>query len=257
MKNNAELDVVFLCGGDGSRMGKLTKQTQKVMIPFKEKPILQYGLEAAIEAFRKVNLIIAIAYLGDQIKDYFGNNWRDQKLTYIPHPEGSEDRGALRTICNALLIDRPFIVVHGNIIYKPEALLSNYENQLAERPISTLSLATKSDESKHALVKLSENKISKIAIPDPENDSIDLDKYGIEIYSDISEQELIKDSWLRDMGVNSYSQEIFKLIDKYTEDYMAHMFWILVSEFQRGRDIGTAIYEDNWYHFQEPGDLNR
>lgn len=256
MKNSPELNVVFLCGGYGSRMGQLTSETQKVMLPFREKPILQYGIESAIEAFGTINPVIAVAYLGDQIKEHFGTNWRGNKMTYIPHPEGSEDRGALKTVKD-VLNGRPFIVVHGNIIYTPQGLVANYEHHLKEKPISTLSLATKSDESKHALVKVNDKKISKIAIPDPNNNNINLDKYGIEVYDDIKEKELIDQGWLRDMGINSYGPEIFKLIEKYTEDYMAHMFWILVSEFKKGSNIGTTVYEDEWFHFQEPKDLER
>lgn len=256
MSKLPELDVIFLCGGYGSRMGEITEKKQKVMLPFRDKPILQYGIESVNEAFRDVNIYLAIGHLGNQISEYFGDKWGDKPLNYIYHQPGTEDRGALLSIKNKLS-GRPFMIIHGNIVYDAKSLVQNYEYQLKERPLSTLSLATKSNESKHALVKVENNKIKKISIPDPHDSSYDLNHHNIDTYDDSKEKRLMSESWLRDMGINSYSPEIISKLQNHNETYMTHLFWILVSEFQGGANLGGVVQESDWYHFQEPIDLER
>lgn len=254
MPSTPELDVLFLCGGRGSRMGDLTRDRQKVMLPFRDKPILEYGLECAIDAFASANLIIGYGYLGKQIFDYFGNSWNGRELKYVYHEAGTEDRGALLSVRDQLS-GGPFMIIHGNIIYNSEALVSNYEHQIAQRPISTLTLATRSDVSKHALVQVIDGKISEIAIPDPKDNSYDLSRHSIDLYDDEKEQRLIAEGWLRDMGINTYDPEFLDIIKKHTEPHMSHLFWILVNEFKTGSELGGTIYKAEWFHFQEVADL--
>lgn len=251
-----ELDVIFLCGGYGQRMGDLTKTQQKVMLPFRGKPIIEYGLEAASEAFGKINPILAVAYLGNQVKEYFGSTWKGQEIHYIPHPEGSEDRGVLRTV-KSTLSGGPFVVVHGNIIYDAHALADNYTSFLKDRPLSTLSLARKSNESKHALVKVENGEITGLSIPDPGKNRKAVEEFLIDTYDSDKELNLMEQGWLRDMGINSYDHTIYDLVEKYTQPLMAHIFWMLVSEFSQGGTIGTSIYEGDWFHFQKEDDLVR
>jgi len=67
-----DLEVVVLCAGGGTRLGSITKKIPKPMIPICGKPFLEYILN-----FYKnkciTQFVIPVGYLGNQIKDYFGD----------------------------------------------------------------------------------------------------------------------------------------------------------------------------------------
>lgn len=66
------IQAVILAGGLGTRLQPATTTIPKAMIYVGSKPFLQYQIELlATEGIADV--IICIGYLGDQIKDYFGN----------------------------------------------------------------------------------------------------------------------------------------------------------------------------------------
>lgn len=252
-----DLDIVFLCGGYGSRMGELTQHKQKVLLPFHDKPILQHGLEAATAAFGRFHPIFAVAYLANQVKDTFGTHWQRDEIDYIPHPEGSEDRGVLQTVKNALR-GGPFLLVHGNIVYSPDALKDTIELQEKNRELATLSIATKTDVSKHALVWVEEEKVTKAIIPEPTSDLISsVQKKGITTYTDQEELSLPTQGWLRDMGLNSFDEKIFDAIETHGESYMKHLFWVIASELVKGSTVNASLYTGDWYHVQSPEDLEQ
>ena len=64
------VQLVLLCAGAGTRLKHLTKNTPKPMILFNNRPFLDYVLSYYKKAGIN-NVIIAVGYLADKIKDYF------------------------------------------------------------------------------------------------------------------------------------------------------------------------------------------
>src|ERR1043166_4772379 len=64
------MQMVILAGGLGTRLGEMTKNIPKSMVPVLGKPFLQHQIELAsgqgIERF-----LLCIGHYGEQIKDYF------------------------------------------------------------------------------------------------------------------------------------------------------------------------------------------
>ena len=74
MKNKYAL---LLCGGTGSRMGDLTKNTPKPLLKVKDKPIIWYAFNKLINSGFS-NIILPLGYKGDLIKKYLQSNFGDK-----------------------------------------------------------------------------------------------------------------------------------------------------------------------------------
>ena len=77
---NAEYKVLITTSGTGSRLGELTKDTNKALVPINNKPSITY----VIEAYPKdVRLVITIGYLAQQVKDFFKTNYTDRQIEFV------------------------------------------------------------------------------------------------------------------------------------------------------------------------------
>ena len=72
IQNLLPLDAVFMAGGRGERLRPLTDSVPKPLLPLGGKPIIAYNMER-IRQYGISKLHLAIRYLGEQIKEYFGN----------------------------------------------------------------------------------------------------------------------------------------------------------------------------------------
>lgn len=72
--------VVIPTPGLGNRMGALTKNLNKALLPYKEKPIISH----IIENFPKdTKFIIALGYLADQVRDFINIAYPDRDITFV------------------------------------------------------------------------------------------------------------------------------------------------------------------------------
>ncbi|MEL6699506.1 MAG: nucleotidyltransferase family protein [Bacteroidota bacterium] len=106
--------VVLMVGGTGSRLGDLTRDIPKPMLPLGHKPILQIILDSFIEyGFR--DFYFCVNYKASIIKEYFGDGSQFGVSIQYVH----EDK-ALGTAGSLSLVDRdfshPMIVMNGDLI---------------------------------------------------------------------------------------------------------------------------------------------
>ena len=77
---NMNNTVVIPTAGLGNRMGALTKNLNKALLPYKEKPIISY----IIENFpTDTKFIIALGYLADQVKDFLKITYPERDITFV------------------------------------------------------------------------------------------------------------------------------------------------------------------------------
>jgi mannose-1-phosphate guanylyltransferase len=69
------MQAVILAGGLGTRLGVLTRDMPKVMLPFNGRPFLHYIIKLLKEQEIK-DIVICTGYLGEQVKDFLGNGSR-------------------------------------------------------------------------------------------------------------------------------------------------------------------------------------
>lgn len=69
------MQAVIMAGGKGTRLASVTKDIPKPMVSIDGKPLLEYQIDNLKQCGVR-NIILVIGYLGDVIKEYFGEGER-------------------------------------------------------------------------------------------------------------------------------------------------------------------------------------
>lgn len=106
--------VVLMVGGLGRRLGELTRDIPKPMLPLGHKPILHYILSSLVEyGFRE--FYFCVNYRAESIREYFGDGATfGAKIIYIEEPEPLGTAGGLGLIETPF--ETPFLVMNGDIL---------------------------------------------------------------------------------------------------------------------------------------------
>jgi len=109
------MTAMILAAGLGTRMRPLTNHTPKPLLAVGGKPLIVWHIENLRDAGFK-DIVINVAYLGQQIIDYLGDGSRYGVNLYF---SDEQDEGALETaggIVKALpLLSDTFLVVNGDV----------------------------------------------------------------------------------------------------------------------------------------------
>lgn len=108
-------------------MKDLTNNVPKPMLQIKGKPILAYKLEALPEEIDEV--IFVIGYLGNQIRQFFGNEYVGKKISYIEQILLNGSGGALELTKD--LLNNDFLVMMGDDLYMRKDIENCIKNDLA------------------------------------------------------------------------------------------------------------------------------
>lgn len=128
--------VFLMAGGLGMRLRPLTNVCPKPLLEIGGKPILETILESFVSSGFS-DFYIAVHYLADQIKDYFGDGQRwGVQINYVEEHEPLGTAGALGLLPQALP-DLPMIVMNGDILTQIDfSRLLAYHNE--QQGIATL-----------------------------------------------------------------------------------------------------------------------
>lgn len=106
--------MVIMAGGKGTRLLPHTENCPKPMVMVAGKPMLEHIIERAkLEGFS--NFVLAVHYLGEMIKDYFGCGDRlGVKISYLSEnlPLGTAGALGLLVPCP----EEPFVVTNGDVL---------------------------------------------------------------------------------------------------------------------------------------------
>lgn len=115
--------AVIMAGGRGSRLGELTKNLPKPMLPVGGKPIIANIAEQLCK-HGFVKIYISVNYKADIIVEYFKNNpVQNADISFLHENKMLGTAGSIAMLPNSMT--EPFIVVNGDIL---SAI--NYENLL-------------------------------------------------------------------------------------------------------------------------------
>jgi len=121
------MQIVILTAGRGTRMKELTDNVPKNMLPIKGKPILAYKLEALPTEIDEV--IFVVGYLGNQIKEYFGDFYAGKKISYVVQEKLNGSGGAVHLIKD--LVRDNFLVMNGDDLYLKKDIENISKHELA------------------------------------------------------------------------------------------------------------------------------
>ena len=106
------MKAVILAAGEGIRMRPLTLHVPKPLLTVKGLPLLHHLLVALPENITEI--VIVVGYLGEKIKNHFGEEYLGKKIAYVEQPEKKGTFSALQ-LCEPLLSDdEPFCVFYAD-----------------------------------------------------------------------------------------------------------------------------------------------
>ena len=108
-----KIKAVILAAGRGVRLRPLTFDTPKPLLKINNKPILEHNLDQLIRLVDEV--IIIVGYKAEMIKEYFGNQYKGIKITYIIQEKQLGTAHALLQAKGRL--QGRFIVMNGDDLY--------------------------------------------------------------------------------------------------------------------------------------------
>jgi len=121
------MQAVILAAGKGTRMADLIKDIPKPMLAIQGKPVLEHKIASLPEEIDEI--ILVIGYLGETIRNYFGNNFFGKKITYLEQKKLDGTGGALHLArCH---LKEKFLVLMGDDLYHPSDLKKMLKNELA------------------------------------------------------------------------------------------------------------------------------
>jgi dTDP-glucose pyrophosphorylase len=131
------LEAVIMAGGVGERLRPLTEKTPKPLLKVGDKPIIEHNIDRLIK-FGIDKITISVNYLGDQIKEYFGDgSSKDISISYV------KEEVPCGTIGSITLVDK---FDHDTILVLNSDLLTNIDFEdfykQFEEDKSTMSVAS-------------------------------------------------------------------------------------------------------------------
>ena len=108
--------AVVLAAGEGTRLHPLTHNRPKPMLPAANRPVLEYVLDALVEAgIERVCLVVG--YKCDRVQEHFGPRYRDCPVTYVHQKKQLGSGHALLQARES--VEGPPLVVNGDRVIEP------------------------------------------------------------------------------------------------------------------------------------------
>ncbi|MDZ7746828.1 MAG: sugar phosphate nucleotidyltransferase [Halobacteriales archaeon] len=120
---------VVLAAGEGTRLRPLTRTRPKPMLPVANRPILEYVLDALVDA-GITKLVLVVGYKRDRVQNHIGSTYRDTPVTYVHQEKQLGSGHALLQAREA--VDGPFISVNGDRVIDPgmvEDVLDSFDGE--------------------------------------------------------------------------------------------------------------------------------
>lgn len=102
-------DVIILAGGLGTRLRHVVSDTQKTMAPVNGRPFLYYITERLIKSGVK-KIVFAVSYHSEQIKEYFGDEYKGIEVLYSEETEPLGTGGAIKRALSLCSSENVFIL---------------------------------------------------------------------------------------------------------------------------------------------------
>ena len=146
----------ILAGGRGTRLKPITDEIPKPLLPIQGKPVIEYTFDL-FKKFGITKVILSIGYLGDKIKEHFGDGKKyGLDIIYIEEDTPQGTAGPLRLAKKYLT--ETFVMCNADELKDidlDEMYLFHKENQAS----ATIAFTTVEDPSAYGVAKLQGNKI--------------------------------------------------------------------------------------------------
>lgn len=110
--NKKNMKAIILAAWEWSRLRPLSNTKPKPMIKIFGKPILEHNIEKIYQSVDEI--IIVVKYKKEVIQDYFKDNYKGTKITYI---EQSDEKGTWAAIRGISLPKTDVLILNGDSIF--------------------------------------------------------------------------------------------------------------------------------------------
>ena len=155
-----EWSAIILAGGKGSRLMPLTSEVPKPLVKVTNKPMVDYSIAHLIYADIK-HIILALAYKGNELKEYIQKVWTQDKLgdveleCVIQESKGTAD--AYRLLLNRLDSEKIVVSMADIVTNLPMKEFMQFHTE--KQGISTISMKTSEGHtSQYGVVLLDNNR---------------------------------------------------------------------------------------------------
>lgn len=113
-----DMDGVVLAAGEGTRLRPFTAEQPKGLVEVDGRPILTHCFERLL-AVGVERLVVVVGYRADQIRDHYGEQFRETPLRYAHQSQRNGDASALLTAADHVDCDE-FVVMHGDNVFETD-----------------------------------------------------------------------------------------------------------------------------------------
>lgn len=169
--------AVVLAAGEGTRLRPLTRNRPKPMLPAGNRPIVEYVLDALIEAGIK-RICFVVGYKRSRVQEHFGPTYRDVPIQYVVQSKQLGSGHALQQAEEKL--DGSFVVVNGDRVIEP-SIVTDVLEAAQEDDSATLAVLERPVESRYGAVVMRDSTIVEL-IEKPESDEYRLVNAGVYVF---------------------------------------------------------------------------
>jgi NDP-sugar pyrophosphorylase family protein len=210
------MDIVFLCGGEGTRLRPLTYAVPKPMLPIGSKPILEINITKAKElGFKRCFLMVN--YKAEVISAYFGDGSTfGVDIQYFEEHERRGTAGPLFFLKDT--VSEPFVVMNADIMTDLDLklLLASHKKKGADLTVA----------------------LKRVLFDIP---------YGVAELSEDNEIESLDEKPTYQYMINSGIYVVStSLIDVIPENGVYHMTDLIVDARKKGKSVVGHVFEDSW-----------
>ncbi|MGB8216447.1 MAG: bifunctional sugar-1-phosphate nucleotidylyltransferase/acetyltransferase [Candidatus Methanoperedens sp.] len=222
------MKAVILAAGQGTRMGPLTLNRPKVMLPVANMPLLSHVILSARDAGIR-EFVLVVGFGQEIIKQYFGDGSSlDVSIEYAHQKEQLGTADAVRS-AKGFVKDR-FLMLNGDIIVSPEHI----RNMVKQSRDVVMTVRRVDNPSEFGVLEVEGDRVLRI-IEKPEKPPTNLANAGIYVFP-LAIFDAINKTKLSTRKEYEITESLQLLIDE-------------------GMDVGFLTLSGNWFDIGRPWDL--
>lgn len=222
------MKAVVLAAGQGTRMGPLTRNTPKVMLPIANKPLLYHVIKSAQDAGIR-DFVLVVGYEEQIIKDYFEDGSpMGVRIEYIHQEKQLGTADAVGSVEG--MVDERFLVLNGDIIVSA----AHIKKLIGCKSDAVLTARHVDNPSEYGVLEVQDDRVLRI-IEKPANPPTNLANAGIYVFP-LSIFDAIHKTPLSVRKEYEITDSLQMLIDE-------------------GKDVGFLELCDKWMDIGKPWEL--
>jgi len=230
------MKAVILAAGEGLRLQPITSTRPKHLTKVGGKPILEHCLNA-VKTSGIEEALIVIHYMGDAIRQYFGDGKKfGLKIEYVEQKAVLGTGNAVSLVESYIKDD--FIMVYGDLLFSADAVKNVIDSYKKEKPAAAMAVVSVENPEDYGIVELEDEKHVKRIVEKPKHEEAP--------------------SNLANAGIYVFSTEIFDKIRKTSAS--ARGEWEITDAIsqllnEKKTVLAVKISQDDWVDIGRPWDL--